>query len=214
MQLNQNAVELGKMPKVLLRGRRRAKRTWTGFIDGERCWVGRAVRLPSGEEVWVKRVQRGVAKLVTSQRTAEALPLYTYAKASALTLPKNPSAVALGKLKAGAREVKSDLKAQTSRSNGLKHRSPSEAAQEASKLPRRRQQRSGSSLINWLIRRTYGVPSKAQRDGPEDTAVTDDEKDSDLLRQLKAVRIQQAERFALLRAMQKAIAPAGEPEKY
>lgn len=106
---------LGTRPKQKIHGRRRVKRTWTGFIAGQRGWYGRPVILPDGRGALLSRSYRGTATVRIDQpgRQTEELTV----PASSLRVSRLSSAVALGKRKQGVREQKSLRKLEACRRN-------------------------------------------------------------------------------------------------
>ena len=160
---NPYAAAMGKLPKQLYRGRRRVKRKWTGFIDGQRCWAGRPIVMPRGELGWVESAQRGFVQVRTAKLDPkERFPIHEWIESSKLRLVKNPAAVALGKLKAGVKERKCELKAAASRRNGANHKrhadvDPKQSHQPKTKLTRGQYQPSLDFLIKRMIRRRYGA---------------------------------------------------------
>src|SRR4051812_45505616 len=102
------ASTLGRLPKTLRKGRRIAKRTWTGFVKGVRCWKGRRVILPDGRIAQVKRVQRGWACVGWEDADSILLHEHRYVEANQLRLHKLAAAVLLGSCKKGVTEIKSE----------------------------------------------------------------------------------------------------------
>src|SRR5579871_2227401 len=109
---------LGARPKLKRNGRRRVKRTWTGFVDGERCWRGRLVILPDGIVAEVHTVCRGDAVVLLRQADGAAVSLPAIVPTKLLRLVKLQAAVVLGQQKLGVKEIKSSRKAAAARENG------------------------------------------------------------------------------------------------
>lgn len=98
----------------------RAARVWTGRLAGRRAWRGQPVVLPDNTIAYVFAIQRGLAAL---WRPAP----FKVAGREELLLPVEqivpytlPSAVRLGKCKAGHREAPSTRKAEACRRNGAR----------------------------------------------------------------------------------------------
>jgi hypothetical protein len=104
---------------------RKQKRRWTGWIDGRHCWRNQRIILPGGELVYAYGVSR--RKLVwTSRATGPKADLsddnwaFGVVDADQVRIAKDPNAIILGRLKAGARERASEAKKRAARANGLK----------------------------------------------------------------------------------------------
>ena len=111
---------LGRVPKTLRNGRRTVKRTWTGFVQGERCWKGRRVILPDGRVAKIKQAERGWVCVTWEDPNSIILHKHAYLHASQIRLHKLAAAVVMGNCKKGVREIKSERKADTCRINGCK----------------------------------------------------------------------------------------------
>ena len=118
--LSKAAQELGSRPKLLLKARRKVKRVWTGFVQGERTWRGRVVVLPNRQLAEIIQVSRGSAVVLLNQVDGNGNRIMQACPASSLSLYKLPSAIRLGRLKRGVTEPKSLAKAESSRRNGSK----------------------------------------------------------------------------------------------
>ena len=117
-KIHQPARQLARLPRGL-------KRRWSGYVNGVRIWRGRRIVLPGGrlvyaygavrgKVVWTSRLTDPTGKL--SEQTLE----WDVVDAKQVRLAKDPNAVALGRLKAGVREQKSEAKILTARANGKK----------------------------------------------------------------------------------------------
>ena len=112
------AQELGSRQKLMRKGKRTVRRTWTGCIAGERAWRGRLVVLPDRHVAEVIQVVRGHAIVLTFEVAEDGGRIFQYIPASHLKPFKLSAAVELGQRKRGVRERKSHLKAASSRRNG------------------------------------------------------------------------------------------------
>lgn len=118
------AKSLGALPKNLVNGRRKKKRTWTGFIGTTRMYVEQPVVLPDGSPGWVKCVQGGIAVVRTAVWDPKDSWVHQYVPVSHLRIAKDPNAVLLGAQKRGKIERKSERKAAAARLNGAKSSGP------------------------------------------------------------------------------------------
>ena len=82
---------------------------WTGRMFGRRAWVGQPVML-DGQVCWIKRVLRGWACVKTSKIDPVDGPLHDYCSVNSLRPFRLPEVVALGRMKAGVKEVRSARK--------------------------------------------------------------------------------------------------------
>jgi len=116
-KIRQAACELARLP-------RKVKKRWTGYVRGTRMWRGRKILLPDGRLTYCYGVLRGQL-IWTSWLTGTAACAddekwsWGIVNANDVSIVKNANAVALGKLKAGVRERKSEAKARAARNNGL-----------------------------------------------------------------------------------------------
>ena len=111
---------LGRMPKTLFGGRRTQRRNWTGFIAGQRCWLGRLVELPDARVVRLESVRRGTA-IVLIPKAGDAAGFERFSVPTTnLRLVISPEAVALGRRKLGVVERRSPQKAASARRNGAR----------------------------------------------------------------------------------------------
>jgi len=115
------ATEISAAARSLARLRRTQPRKWTGWLHGEHCWRGRLVVLPGGEAaplIWCGR-KRILLQNIHDLPFREWL-LWGARREKEVKLFRHPSAVALGRMKRGVRERKSEAKARAARLNGLR----------------------------------------------------------------------------------------------
>lgn len=112
------AILLGNIPKQKIDGRRRRRRKWTGFINGQRCWQGRPVVLPDGRIGELQRALRDTATVGITPDGAGAASRLIVVPTNSLKLYRLPAAILLGQLKRGVVEKKSIRKAEAARLNG------------------------------------------------------------------------------------------------
>ena len=98
---------------ALLRGgathQARSATKWTGRLFGRRARVGQPVLL-DGQICWIKKVLRGWACVRTSKIDPVDGPLHDYCSVNSLRPFRLPEVVALGRMKAGVKEVRSARK--------------------------------------------------------------------------------------------------------
>ena len=92
---------------------------WTGYLHGQRCWVGRRVMMPDGMRGALLSARRGRATVFADSRRYLAESRVRELHERNLVLLKLPHAVMLGSLKRGKRERPSERKAEACRRNGL-----------------------------------------------------------------------------------------------
>ena len=93
-------------------------RKWTGYLHGERCWVGRRVMMSDGMRGAIIDARRGVARVFADERLTIAESRLRKLHERELVLLKLPQAVLLGSLKRGRNERPSQRKAEACRRNG------------------------------------------------------------------------------------------------
>ena len=91
---------------------------WTGYLHGQRCWVGRRVMMPDGMRGALISARRGRATVFADSRRYLAESRVHKLHERELVLLKLPHAVMLGSLKRGKRERPSEHKAEACRRNG------------------------------------------------------------------------------------------------
>ncbi len=96
----------------------KAARVWTGVLAGKRAWRGQAVILPDGSLGYVSRVQRRRAIVWRQAPFVIGEREYFVLRVEQITPYRLPSAVRLGRCKAGHRETPSARKAAACRRNG------------------------------------------------------------------------------------------------
>ncbi len=112
-EISAAARALGRLP--------RHHKRWTGWLHGQHCWRERLVVLPGGEVaplIWCSR-GRVLLRNVNDLPVAEWL-IWGARRAQEVTLFRHPAAVALGRMKRGVREKKSEAKTRAARANGFK----------------------------------------------------------------------------------------------
>ena len=117
-QVTSDARVLGSRPKLLFNGRRRVRRTWTGFIAGERCWRGRLVVLPDGQVATLIQAQRGWTCVRTNQVAPDGRFIHDCLPATSVRMYKLPAAVRLAHRNGWKTEKKSLVKAASCKING------------------------------------------------------------------------------------------------
>lgn len=91
---------------------------WTGYLHGQRCWVGRRVMMADGMRGALLSARRGRATVFTDNRRHLAESRVRELHEQELVLLKLPSAVLLGSLKRGVKERPSERKSAVCRRNG------------------------------------------------------------------------------------------------
>lgn len=147
IEVSATARELAKLP------RKKNPRRWTGWLQGVHLWRGVQVVLPGGRVGIVYGILRGKVVVLKDPEVDEFPPFEVF-KAAEVQRYKNPNAVALGKLKKGAKEHKSIWKLLVSRSNGRRSCAPGK---------RRGRPRNGSCAIP--VERPTIYPQQVLLDG-------------------------------------------------
>jgi len=114
--LSEAARSLGSNSKNLVHGRRKRPRVWTGFVDGQRMWLGRRVILRDGTVGKIQKVMRGRATVLIYDTNGT--PRNIVVDTLLLTLWKSQAAVLLGQQKLCVKEVPSARKVAAVRANG------------------------------------------------------------------------------------------------
>lgn len=125
-KLAPNPKALGILPseagRALARRLRRVRKKWSGFLHGQRTWRGREIELPDGTPAFLYGALRGQAVWSFDPDRllgGEGEPFqWGVLPADLIRLRKNPHAQALGAMKRGVRERRSEAKRQAAIKNG------------------------------------------------------------------------------------------------
>jgi len=107
-----------KLQHMRVQAKNRPARLYTGYIGRHRAWFGQPVVLPGNILGKIVSVYRGLAAVAWEDPFAVQGNRVTSFEIQTIRLYKNPAAVALGRLKHGRKERKSEVKAQVARRNG------------------------------------------------------------------------------------------------
>lgn len=91
---------------------------WTGYLHGERCWVGQRVLMTDGMRGALLSARRGKATVFADSRRYLAESRVRELREQEVALLKLPQAVLLGSRKRGVKERHSERKAEACRRNG------------------------------------------------------------------------------------------------